>query len=172
IYVSGGGTVWTKSEEHANLLFVNDGTGRFVEKTAKLGMADTNLTTHSVCFDYDRDDDHDLNVLGNSPGEFARGETGQFTFSRASANPAGFDQLYQNQGDGTFINVSEQAGIMRRLGYGLGVIATDINRDGWPDLYVSNDIAPNDVLYINNGDGTFTDRLADWLGHTSFAGMG
>ena len=56
--------------------------------------------------------------------------------------------------------------------YGLGVVVADLNGDGWPDIYVSNDVAPNDVLYVNNGDGTFTNKAAQWLKHTSFAGMG
>jgi hypothetical protein len=61
---------------------------------------------------------------------------------------------------------------VEQVGYGLGVAVADVNRDGWPDIYVSNDVAPNDVLYINNGDGTFTDKAGAWLKHTSFAGMG
>src|SRR5437867_202159 len=71
-----------------------------------------------------------------------------------------------------YVSVSEQAGILRQVGYGLGVAVTDFNGDGRPDIYVSNDVAPNDVLYINNGDGTFTDKAARWLKHTSLAGMG
>src|SRR5256885_4792870 len=62
--------------------------------------------------------------------------------------------------------------MLQQVGYGLGVAVADLNGDGRPDVYVSNDVAPNDVLYINNGDGTFTDRAGAWLKHTSFAGMG
>src|SRR5207244_5585950 len=68
--------------------------------------------------------------------------------------------------------VSQQAGIPEQVEYGLGVVVADVNRDGWPDIYVSNDVAPNDVLYINNRNGTFTDQAGVWLKHTSFAGMG
>ena len=88
------------------------------------------------------------------------------------ATPASYDQLYHNNCDGTFTNVSRQAGILQQLGYGLGVAVADVNGDGWPDIYVSNDDTPNDVLYINNRDGTFTDRAARSLKHASFAGMG
>ena len=172
IYVSVAGADWIDPAARANLLFINRGDGTFTEEARQWGIADTGFTTHSIFLDYDRDGDLDVYLLGNSPAEFARGETGQPAFSQGSANPAGFDQLYENEGDGTFRNVSEEAGIVRRLGYGLGVVTADLNRDGWPDIYVSNDIAPNDVLYVNNGDGTFTDRAAEWLDHTSFAGMG
>src|SRR5213079_15780 len=83
-----------------------------------------------------------------------------------------YSKLYRNNGDGTFTDVSRQAGILEQVGYGLGVVVADVNGDGWPDIYVSNDVAPNDVLYINNEDGTFTDKAGAWLKHTSFAGMG
>ena len=71
-----------------------------------------------------------------------------------------------------FTNVSEKAGILRDAGYGLGVVVADLNGDGWPDIYVSNDVIANDVVYVNNGDGTFTNKRGQWLKHTSFAGMG
>ncbi|HET8655093.1 MAG TPA: VCBS repeat-containing protein, partial [Longimicrobiaceae bacterium] len=176
IYVSVSGPESSTPAERANLLFVNRGVGRdgiprFTEEAGRYGIADTGFTTNAVFFDYDRDGDLDLFLLGNPPGEFARGETGHRSVSMG-ADPAGFDQLYRNDGSGTFTNVSEKAGILRILGYGLGVMASDVNRDGWPDLYVSNDMVIPDVLYVNNHDGTFTDRAGEWLGHTSIAGMG
>ena len=172
LYVSVSGPEWSKPERRANLLFINKGNNTFIEAAAAYGIADTGFTTHAVFLDYDRNGHLDLFLLANSPGEFGRGESGRTEFGSRVNNPAGFDQLYRNNGDGTFTNVSEQAGILRQLGYGLGVVATDINRDGWADIYVSNDVTPNDILYINNRDGTFTDRAAEWLGHTSYAGMG
>jgi enediyne biosynthesis protein E4 len=66
----------------------------------------------------------------------------------------GWNTLYRNNGNGTFTDVSRQAGILRQIGYGLGVVVADVNRDGRPDIYVSNDVSPNDALYINNGNGT------------------
>jgi hypothetical protein len=86
--------------------------------------------------------------------------------------PDSYNQLYRNSCHGTFTNASVEAGILRDAGYGLGVAVADLNRDGWPDIYVSNDITPNDVLYVNNGNGTFTNKRGQWLKHTSFAGMG
>ena len=81
------------------------------------------------------------------------------------------DRLYRNNGNHTFTNVSQQAGITVE-GYGLGVAVCDINRDGWPDIYVSNDYLSNDLLYMNNQDGTFTDKAASSIQHTSYSAMG
>ena len=172
IYLSVSGPEWTSPEERQNLLFLNNGDNTFTEAAAQFNIHDSGFTTHAVFLDYNGTGFLDLFLLSNSPGEFGRGDSGIMGFGSRSANPDGFDKLYRNNGDGTFTDVSEEAGILKRLGYGLGVVATDLNGNGWPDIYVSNDITPNDVLYINNGDGTFTDRAADFLRHTSFAGMG
>ena len=172
IYVSVSGPEWSTPRERANLLYLNNGDNTFREAAAEFNIDDTGFTTHAVFLDYNGSGYLDLFLLGNSPGEFRRGESGMVTFGERSNDPNGFDRLYRNNGDGTFTDVSEEAGILKKLGYGLGVVATDLNGNGWPDIYVSNDITPNDVLYINNGDGTFTDRAADFLRHTSFAGMG
>ncbi len=172
IYVSVAGSEWSRAEERANLLFINNGDRTFTESAEKYGIADTGFSTHAAFLDYDRDGYLDLFVLNNSPGDFARGEAEIHPAGAPSSSTASYDQLYRNNGDGTFTNVSRRAGILEKVGYGLGVVVADVNRDGWPDIYVSNDIAPNDVLYINNGDGTFTDRAGAWLKHTSFAGMG
>ena len=172
IYVSVSGPPWSRGESRANLLFINNRDGTFTEAAAKYGIADTGFTTHAVFFDYNGDGFLDLFLLNNSPQDFARGATDAHPLGVRSNSPASYNKLYRNNGDGTFTDVSQEAGILRQLGYGLGVAVADLNGDGWPDLYISNDVAPNDVLYINNGDGTFTDRAGAWLKHTSFAGMG
>jgi enediyne biosynthesis protein E4 len=171
IYVSCSGPEGTPASRRANRLFVNNGNGTFTERAAQYGIADTGFTTHAVFLDYNRDGYLDLFVLNNSPHDFARGA--------AEIHPAGlrmgshsYNQLYRNNGDGTFTNVSREAGILQDVGYGLGVAVADVNGDGWPDIYVSNDDTPNDVLYVNNRDGTFTDKRGAWLKHASFAGMG
>src|SRR5207244_11029074 len=90
--------------------------------------------------------------------------------------PGSFNELYHNDRPGgkpgKFTNVSAEAGILRDAGYGLGVVVADLNGDGWPDIYVSNDGIPNDVIYINNRDGTFTNIAGKSLKHASQAGMG
>src|SRR5207302_600597 len=172
IHVSVTGPPWSRGESRANLLFINNRDGTFTEAAAKYGIADTGFTTHAVFFDYNGDGFLDLFLLNNSPQDFARGATDAHPLGIRSNSPASYNTLYRNNGDGTFTDVSREAGILRQIGYGLGVVVADVNGDGWPDLYISNDVAPNDVLYINNRDGTFTDKAGAWLKHTSFAGMG
>lgn len=171
IYVSVSGPEWSKPEQRANLLFINNGNHTFTEAAAQYGIADTGFTTHAVFLDYDRDGCLDLFLLTNSPKDFSRGVASNPTGMRGQT-PGSYNQLYRNSCHGTFTNVSREAGILRDSGYGLGVAVADLNRDGWPDIYVSNDVAPNDVLYVNNGDGTFTNKRGQWLKHTSLAGMG
>ena len=175
IYVSVSGRERSRAPDRRNLLFLNNGDRTFTEAAAQYGIADTGFTTHAAFLDYDRDGCLDLFLLNNSPGDFARGVTSAPAQMRGTT-PDSYNQLYRNncpgRRPGTFTNTSREAGILRDAGYGLGVAVGDLNRDGWPDIYVSNDVAPNDVLYVNNGDGTFTDKAARWLKHASFAGMG
>ena len=172
IYVCVSGLEGSKGKDRANLLFINNGNHTFTEAAARFGIADTGFATNAAFLDYDGDGDLDLFLLNNSPKDFARGAADSHPLGVRSDSPGGWNRLYRNNGDGTFTDVSQEAGILRQVGYGLGVAVADVNRDGWPDIYVSNDVAPNDVLYINNGDGTFTDRAGAWIKHASFAGMG
>jgi hypothetical protein len=171
IYVSVSGPESSPPEQRGNLLFVNNGDRTFTESASQYGIADTGFATHSAFLDYDRDGCLDLFVLNNSPQDFSRGEA--FTPGRRRGEtPGSYNQLYRNTCRGTFENVSTRAGILRDVGYGLGVVVSDLNNDGWADIYVSNDANPNDVLYVNNGDGTFTNKAGRWLKHASLAGMG
>ena len=172
IYVSVSGLQGSKGKDRANLLFINNGDHTFTEAAARYGIADTGYTTQAVFFDYNGDGYLDLFLLNNSPKDFARGAADTHPLGARSNSPESWNKLYRNNGDGTFTDVSREAGILQQVGYGLGVVVADVNGDGWPDIYISNDVAPNDVLYINNGDGTFTDKSGAWLKHTSFAGMG
>src|SRR6266516_6342908 len=172
IYVSRSGPEWSTPAERANLLFINNGNRTFTEAAAQYGIADGGFTTHAVFLDYDRDGDLDLFLLNNSPYDFVRGQLAFLPPGVQGESPDSYNELYRNNGDGTFTNVSTAAGILRHVGYGLGVAVADINGDGWPDIYVSNDITPNDVLYINQRNGTFRDMAGAWLKHTSYAGMG
>jgi hypothetical protein len=127
----------------------------------------TPVTTHAVFFDYDGDRDLDLFLLGNSPQDFARSQLELHPAGVRRQSSAGQDRLYRNNGNATFTDVSREAGISTEAQFGLGAVVNDFNRDGWPDLYLSNDDVADDVL-INNRDGT-TDKSHTWLKHTSFA---
>lgn len=175
IYVSVSGPEWSKGADRANLLFVNNRNRTFTESAAQYGIADSGFTTHAVFFDYDRDGCLDLFLLNNSPKDFVRGVSNNPMGTRGNT-PGSYNELYRNdcRADTAprFTNVSQRAGILRDAGYGLGVVVADLNRDGWPDIYVSNDGTPNDVIYVNNRNGTFTNKAASWLKHASEAGMG
>src|SRR2546429_3534561 len=160
IYVSVSGPPWSKPEERANLLFINNGDHTFTEAAARYGIDDTGFTTHAVFFEYNGDGYLDLFLLNDSPKDFVR--TGHPAGIR-STTLGGSNRLYRNNGDGTFTDVSREVGILQDVGDGLGGAVADLNGDGRPDIYVSDDIEPNGVLYVNNGDGTFTNKAATWL---------
>src|SRR5438445_8920949 len=175
IYVSVSGPEWSKPEDRANLLFVNNKDGTFTESAARYGIADTGFTTHAGFLDYDKDGCLDLFLLNNSRKDFTRGVTSHPTGPPATT-PGSYNELYHNDcpdgKPGKFTNISAKAGILRDAGYGLGVVVADLNGDGWPDIYVSNDGIPNALIDINNRDGTFTNVAAKSLKHSSQAGMG
>ena len=133
------------------------------------GVADEGYSTQAVFFDYDRDGKLDLFVLNNSPRpviSFSSNNT------RDVRDEFGGDRLYRNVG-GHFVDVSAKAGIFgSEIALGLGVVVSDLNRDGWPDLYVSNDFFEQDYLYINNHDGTFKESIAREMPTTSYFSMG
>ena len=161
-------------EQRANALWINQGVGpdsipRFREMAEQYGVADKGYSTQAVFFDYDRDGKLDLFVLNNSPRPVVSFSS---TNTRDVRNEYGGHRLYHNEG-GRFVDVSQQAGIFgSEIALGLGVVATDVNRDGWPDLYVSNDFFEQDYLYINNHDGSFTESIAREMPSISFFSMG
>ncbi len=161
-------------ERGKNLLFVNQRDGTFKESAEEYGLATMDYSTQAVFFDYDKDGDLDMyltNYLLNGPNAntiFAKDLSGH-----SIAN----DRLFRNDGDAkglghpVFTDVSATAGI-RDCGYGLGVVASDLNGDGWPDLYVADDFISDDLLWLNNRNGSFTDRLSASTRHTSYSSMG
>lgn len=160
------------AQDRANMLFINNGDHTFTEAAESFNIADTSHTTQALFFDYNKNGLVDLFLLNHSPGSFSRDMADSQHMAIPENVSTGYDKLYQNNGDGTFSDVSREAGILELTGYGLGAVVADLNNNGWPDIYVSNDLTPDDVLYINNKDGTFTDRAKDYLKHTSYAGMG
>lgn len=156
-------------EKRRNKLFINNGDLTFTEKAAEYGLNDPGHTTHASFFDFDKDGDLDVYLLNHNVVVIRDFE---FASARKTRHPYAGDKLLRNDG-GRFTDVSEKAGIKGNpLGFGLGVSVADVNKDGWEDLYISNDYVEPDYLYINNGDGTFTDRMTDYMQHISYFSMG
>jgi enediyne biosynthesis protein E4 len=166
IYVSG---VSYLSKHGRNILYINNGDGTFTDRTKEYGLDFVGYSTQAVFFDYDGDGDLDMYLLNHSV--HTERMVGQQA-DRRVRHPRAGDRLYRNDG-GHFVDVSEQAGIYGGVeGFGLGVIVSDLNGDGCPDIYVANDFQENDFLYINNCNGTFTESIAKATGHTSRFSMG
>lgn len=169
IYVCNSGNV-EGGRDKRNELFINQGDLTFKEMGQEYGVADEGYTTHAAFFDYDRDGDLDLYVLNNSYQ--AIGSFNLRKNERHKRDPLGGDKLLRND-SGRFKDVSDEAGIFGSvIGFGLGVTVGDINKDGWMDIFVSNDFFERDYLYINNQDGTFRETLTEQMQSISGASMG
>ncbi|MCC6929884.1 MAG: VCBS repeat-containing protein [Gemmatimonadaceae bacterium] len=152
-----------------NILYINDGAGHFTDRTAEFGVGHEGYSTQAAFLDYDMDGDLDLYLLNHSTQtERAVGSPAL----RTIPHPTAGDRLFRNDG-GRFTDVSAKAGIYQGVeGFGLGVVASDVNMDGCPDLYIANDFQENDYLYLNNCNGTFTESIARATRHTSRFSMG
>jgi hypothetical protein len=175
IYVSKVGDY--KSLKGHNLLFVNQGVNaagqlQFVESAAKYGLDFSGFSTQASFFDYDLDGDLDMYLLNHSVQPNSNYGIGS---KRKQVDSLSGDRLYKNT-DGFYTDVSAQAGINQgTIGYGLGLTVSDVNQDGYPDIYVGNDFFENDYLYLNQKDGTFIEVIASQnnpLGHTTHYSMG
>ena len=133
------------------------------------GVADDGYSTQAAFFDYDHDGDLDLFIINNSPRPVSSFDNRNL---RNVRHPYGGHKLYRND-NGKFTDVSAQAGIFgSEVGFGLGLAVADVNHDGWPDIYVSNDFFERDYLYINNHDGTFVESLEKAMPYSSYFSMG
>jgi len=154
-----------------NLLFINNGDLTFTEKARDFGVADNSYSTHASFFDYDKDGDVDLFVLNHSLPKYAGFNNMMVNFKNQKGSKFQ-SKLYQNN-KGKFTDVSAKAGIINNvLSFGLGIAVSDVNQDGWPDVYISNDFNEEDYLYINNRDGTFKNVVREATGHVSLFSMG
>jgi hypothetical protein len=165
IYCSVGGKFGPKE----NQLFINNGDNTFIEKAQEYGLADLGNSVQATFFDYDLDGDLDVYVANYPPTNF-NAPNSYYLFKKRNPRKSETDRLYRNDGK-TFVDVTHESGL---LNFGLSLSATvgDINNDGWPDLYVSNDFSTPDLFYINNGNGTFSERVKEVTKNTSFYGMG
>jgi hypothetical protein len=168
IYVCNSGDV--EGDNKQNELFINNTDGTFTEKAVEYGLADLGYSTHASFFDYDKDGDLDVYLLNNSYQ--AIGSFNLTKNERPKRDILGGDKLFQNQGN-YFVDVSEKAGIYGSIiGFGLGITVSDVNNDGWEDMYISNDFFERDYLYINQKNGTFKEQLTASLNSISGASMG
>jgi hypothetical protein len=176
VYVCQGGTKHTPWDYKANLLFINNGPSTdsgqvtFTESAKEYGLDDTNISTQAAFFDYDKDGDLDCIVMNESKyttvvhKEIFEDLKVKENLERASSH------LFRND-NGKFKKVTEEAGMLH-WGFGLGLAVSDFNEDGWPDVYIANDYSVPDFMYINNGDGTFTDQVKEMTNQISFFSMG
>ncbi|MBC7885558.1 MAG: VCBS repeat-containing protein, partial [Saprospiraceae bacterium] len=167
------------AEKRKNLLYINEkndenGIPVFREMGAEYGLDDTTHTTMTLFFDYDNDGDLDAYLVVNE--HITEDNPSRFRPIISNGSHPSTGRLYRNEWNDTlqhavFVNVSTAAGTITE-GYGHAGIITDINRDGWKDIYVTNDFLSNNLLYINNQNGTFTDRSKEYFKQTSTFAMG
>ncbi len=168
IYVCNSGDI--EGDNKQNELFINNGDQTFTEMAKEFGLDDMGFSTHAAFFDYDKDGDLDMYLLNNSYQ--AIGSFNLKKNERPKRDFVGGDKLFKNI-DGKFIDVSEEAGIYGSvIGFGLGVTVGDIDKDGWLDIYVSNDFFERDYLYINDKNGGFNEVLEKQIRSVSAASMG
>lgn len=165
IYCSVGG----KFSPKENQLFINNGNNTFSEQAKIYGIADPSNSVQATFFDYDLDGDLDLYVANYPPTPFDAPNY-FYRFKQLSQKPLETDRLFRKDGN-RFVDVTEETGL-KTFGLSLSATAADLNKDGWPDLYVSNDFSTPDYLFMNNKDGTFSEVVRQSTKNTSFYGMG
>jgi hypothetical protein len=176
IYICNSGHM--QDGHRRNKLYINNHNGTFTEAAAQYGLDISAYTTQVSFFDYDNDGDLDCFMINNSPipvntlNNANRRDLPDAKWPVAPFLKGGGDHLFRND-DGHFTEVTQQAGIHGSLiSFGLGVSVGDVNNDGYPDIFVSNDSYERDYLYINQRNGTFRDEMEERFGHTSFSSMG
>ena len=187
IYISKAGSRKTPPREMKNQFFINNGNNTFTDKAAEMGLDENGYDIQAAFLDYDKDGDLDMYLTKNAFVNYNRNNVrAKLTEGQAAST----DKLFRNDGIKTqnpklktqnvsntegelpkFTDVSTQAGITIE-GFGLGVNVCDLNGDNYPDIYVSNDFLTNDLVWINNKNGTFTNKAHDMLRHTTYNGMG
>ncbi len=174
-----GSTTYEPASRRKNLLYINQGLGEdgiptFEEMGAAYGLADSSHTMQSAFFDYDKDGDLDVYLAVNEMDDIHL--PNKYRKKKEDGDTKRIDKLFRNDWDAAkghpvFTDVSREAGILID-GFSLGLNISDINKDGWQDIYVTNDYLTNDLLYINNQDGTFTNKAAEYFKHTCYSAMG
>lgn len=169
----------SNTELRRNVLLINNQDNTFTDRAAEYGLDDPGFSHYASFFDYDRDGDLDLYLLNHRIDfkealklKYTTNEQGEeVRFEEEADTRYTSDRLYRNNGNGTFSDVTKAAGLINNA-FGLSVTTADIDKDGWVDIYVANDYADKDHIYINNGNGTFTDKADEMLFHMSKNSMG
>lgn len=161
------------AERRKNRFYINQGIQEngellFIDQAGQYGLDDDSYSVHAAFLDYDMDGDLDLYLLNNFVTERLSASYRPKILDGSAINN---DDFYRNNGDGTFSNVTKEAGITIE-GFGLGIAVGDVNKDGFPDLYISNDYISNDLLYINQQDGTFRNEIARLMSYQTKSSMG
>ena len=171
IYVCQSSTRLVHATALPNLLYVNNGDFTFTERAKDYGLDNRDLSHQASFFDYDQDGDLDCFILNTSIYVDVHIK---LVFDHLKMNKknveAASSKLYENR-NGKFVDVTEKAGLLQ-MGFGLGLVISDLNDDGLSDIYVANDYYIPDFMYINNGDGTFTDKVKEKTNQISFFAMG
>lgn len=169
IYVSQGGP--KDRNKRKNLLFINQQNETFKEEAEEFGLDDQGISTQSVFFDFDNDNDLDCLVM-NENELYGVDPINLFKLADKDDDSRYYNSshLYRND-NGKFIDITKEAGIESPI-FGLGLSVTDINNDGWLDFYIASDYYIPDVFFINNKNGTFSNRIKEFTRHISFYGMG
>jgi enediyne biosynthesis protein E4 len=168
IYICKAGNRKTQPAQMHNYFFINNGNNTFTNAAAKMGLDDDGYDVQAAFFDYDKDGDLDMYLLRNAFVDYNRNNV---RLKETDGNAKSNDQLFRNDGSLHFVNVSKESGITIE-GFGLGVAICDINQDNWPDVYVSNDFLTNDLIWVNNKNGTFTNQAKKYLRHQTYNSMG
>src|SRR5664279_4951382 len=162
--------VSAKYQPKGNLLFINNRDNTFTVCAAKYGINDKSSSVQATFFDYDNDELLDLYIANYPIVPVSMGA--KYYHEKMVENKyEESGHLYRNNGNNTFTDVTKEAGV-QNFGMSIGVIAMDLNNDGWKDLYVSNDFNVPDYFYLNNGDGTFRNVIKEATSQTSIFGMG
>ncbi len=156
-----------KPQWRTNLLYINNGDGTFKESAKKYGVANSERTRHATFLDYDKDGLLDLFLLTQPPNPGSYSDFSGMTLLKPEYHLV----LYKNTGKGSFVEVSKAAGV-DKTGFPNAVSVSDLNNDGWVDIYVSNDFYAPDFIFLNNQDGTFTNVGNEALNHMSYYSMG
>ncbi len=153
-------------ELRRNKLYINNGDNTFSEKSKSYGLDNSERTRHATFIDFDKDGDLDIFLLNQppNPGDYSKFYKAELLLERYSP------RLMENQGD-IFVDVTKKSGMLIPC-YPNSVTASDLNNDGWTDLFIANDFEVRDFIYMNNGDGTFTDKTFEMTKHISFSSMG